>query len=48
MAVERFVIRRYGWVLANISSQIPEALWPRAHGAIRYYAKRRDAGAKTL
>ena len=46
-AVERFVIRRYSWVLADVSSQVPEALWPRARGAIRYYAEGRDAGAGT-
>ena len=47
MAVERFVIRHSSWVLADVSSQIPEALWPRARGAIRLYAERKDAGVET-
>ena len=47
MAVERFVLRRSSWVFADVSSQIPEALWPRARGAIRIYDKEKDAGSGT-
>ena len=47
MAVERFVIRRSSWVLADVSPQIPEALWPRTHEAICFYAEGKDAGVGT-
>ena len=48
ISVARYVLRRSSWVIANVSSQIPEALWPRARGAIRIYKKARDAGPGTL
>ena len=47
MAAERFVLCRSSWVLADVSSQILEALWPHARGAIRIYDKGRDAGSGT-
>ena len=37
----------YHWVFADVSSQIPEALWPRARGAICIYNEGRDARAGT-
>ena len=40
--------RPYHWVFADVSSQILEALWLRARGAIRIYDEGRDARAGTL
>ena len=39
--------RPYHLFLLTFLLQIPEALWPRAHGAIRIYDEGRDAGAGT-
>ena len=47
ISVERYALRRSSWVIADVSSQIPEALWPRARGAIRIYKEGRDAGPGT-
>ena len=46
-SVERYALRPSSWVIADVSFQIPEALWPRARGAIRIYEEGRDAGPGT-
>ena len=47
ISVARYALRRSSWVIADVSSQIPEALWPRTRGAIRIYKEGKDAGEGT-
>ena len=47
MGAARYVLRRFSWVIADVSSQILEALWPRARDAIRIYEEGRNADEET-
>ena len=47
MSAARYVLRLFSWVIADVSSQIPEALWPRARDAIRIYEEGRNADEGT-